>query len=179
MVKLRWEGDMQRDVWYWLRARSKPPPGCLWPLWRSVSTLTEPFRPDGIILCWCMSTGEVNLGVLDVCMEPLDKWSFCWWPTGKYLLKVQTLLPSSIWCHSQSHSNLVSVSGGTQASLTVVEKSSHTMPALSSTGTFWLAQIAARSQHESNAMAMQLLVIIIAQLSAKLKSRASVSDGSV
>jgi len=51
--KWRLEGDMQRDAWYWRRARSKPPPGCLWRLWRSVSTLTEPFRPDGNVFCWC------------------------------------------------------------------------------------------------------------------------------
>ena len=44
---------MQRDAWYWGRARSNPPPGCLWRLWRSASTLTEPFRPDGNIFCWC------------------------------------------------------------------------------------------------------------------------------
>jgi len=44
---------MQRAAWYWGRARSNPPPGCLWRLWRSASTLTEPFRLDGNIFCWC------------------------------------------------------------------------------------------------------------------------------
>jgi len=44
---------MQRDALYWRRARSNPPPGCLWRLWRSASTLTQPFRPDGNVLCWC------------------------------------------------------------------------------------------------------------------------------
>jgi len=28
-VKLQWEGDMQREGWYWRWARSKPLPGCL------------------------------------------------------------------------------------------------------------------------------------------------------
>jgi len=44
---------MQRDAWYWRWARSNLPPGCLWRLWRSASTLTEPFRPDGNVFCWC------------------------------------------------------------------------------------------------------------------------------
>jgi len=44
---------MWRDAWSWRRARSKPPPGCLWRLCRSASTLTEPFRPDGNVFCWC------------------------------------------------------------------------------------------------------------------------------
>jgi len=48
----RSEGDMQRDASYWRRARSSLPPGCLWQLWRSASTLTEPFRPDGNVFCW-------------------------------------------------------------------------------------------------------------------------------
>ena len=29
MAKLRSEGDMQRDAWYWRWARSNLPPGCL------------------------------------------------------------------------------------------------------------------------------------------------------
>jgi len=51
-AKRRSEGDMQPDAWYWRRARSNPPPGCLWRLWLSASTLTEPFRPDGNVFCW-------------------------------------------------------------------------------------------------------------------------------
>jgi len=52
-VKRRSEGNMQRDAWYRGRARIDPPPGCLWQLWRSAFTPTEPFRPDGNIFCWC------------------------------------------------------------------------------------------------------------------------------
>jgi len=52
-AKPRPEGDVQHDAWYWRRARSHPPPGCLWLLWQSASTLTEPFRPDGNVFCWC------------------------------------------------------------------------------------------------------------------------------
>jgi len=49
----RWsEGHMQRAAWYWHRAQSNPPPGCLWRLWRSASTLTQPFCPDGYVFCW-------------------------------------------------------------------------------------------------------------------------------
>jgi len=51
-AKRRSEGDMWRNMWSWRRARSNPPPGCLWWLWRSASTLTEPFRPDGNVFCW-------------------------------------------------------------------------------------------------------------------------------
>jgi hypothetical protein len=43
---------MQRDAWYWGRAQSNPPPGCLWRLWWSMYTLTEWFRPDWIIFSW-------------------------------------------------------------------------------------------------------------------------------
>jgi len=57
-VKQQLEGDMQRDASYWGRALSNPPPGCLWRLWRSASTLTEPFRPDGNIFCWCFSDNQ-------------------------------------------------------------------------------------------------------------------------
>jgi len=67
-VKQRSEGDMQRDAWYWGQARSNPPPECLWRLWRSASTLTEPFRPDGNIFYWCiqvrMSEYETELAEL-------------------------------------------------------------------------------------------------------------------
>jgi hypothetical protein len=56
----RSEGDMQRDAWYWGRTLSNPPPGCLWRLWRSASTLTERFRPDGNIFCWCPSECNIN-----------------------------------------------------------------------------------------------------------------------
>jgi len=52
-AKRRSEGDMQRDAFNWRRARSNPPPGCLWQLSRSASTLTELFCPDGNLLCWC------------------------------------------------------------------------------------------------------------------------------
>jgi len=43
---------MERDAWNSRRARINPPPGCLWLLWRSASTLTEPFGPDGNVSCW-------------------------------------------------------------------------------------------------------------------------------
>ena len=46
------EGDMQCDAQYWRWVRSNPPPGCLWRLWQSVSTLTQLFRPDGNVFCW-------------------------------------------------------------------------------------------------------------------------------
>ena len=52
-AKLRYEGDMWPDAWSWCCARSHSPPGCLRRLWRSVSTLPEPFRPDGNVFCWC------------------------------------------------------------------------------------------------------------------------------
>jgi hypothetical protein len=51
-VKHRSEGDIQHDALNWRRARSNPPPACLWRLWRSVSTLTKPFHPNGIFFCW-------------------------------------------------------------------------------------------------------------------------------
>ena len=53
MAKRRSQGDMECDAWYWRRARSNLPPGYLWQLWRSASTLPEPFRPDRNVLCWC------------------------------------------------------------------------------------------------------------------------------
>ena len=49
---------MQLDPWYWRRARSNPPPGCLWRLWQSAFTLTQPVRPDGNVFCWCRTTTE-------------------------------------------------------------------------------------------------------------------------
>ena len=45
---------MWRDAWFWHCVWSNPPPRCLWQLWRRVSTLTEPFRPDGNVCCWCL-----------------------------------------------------------------------------------------------------------------------------
>ena len=55
MGKRRSEGDMQSDTWYWCRVLSNPPPGCLWRLWQSASTQTEPFRLDGNVFCWWMN----------------------------------------------------------------------------------------------------------------------------
>jgi len=55
MAKLRSDCDVQGDAWYWRRERSNPPPGCLWRLCPSASTLTEPFRPDGNVFCWCLT----------------------------------------------------------------------------------------------------------------------------
>jgi len=57
-AKLQSQGDVQRDASYWSRARSNPPPWCLWRPWRRTSSLTEPFRPDGIVSCWCHVTPE-------------------------------------------------------------------------------------------------------------------------
>jgi len=51
-VKQRSQGDIQRDALHRRQARSYPPQGCLWRLWRSASTLTESFRPNGIFFCW-------------------------------------------------------------------------------------------------------------------------------
>jgi hypothetical protein len=57
MVKQRWEGDIQRHAVYWGRALSNPPPGCRRRLWRSASTLTEPFSTNGIFFCsWSKET---------------------------------------------------------------------------------------------------------------------------
>jgi len=53
MVKLWLEGNMRRDTWSWRRALRIPPPGCLWHLGPSASTLTQPFRLDGNIFCCC------------------------------------------------------------------------------------------------------------------------------
>ena len=66
---------MLRDPWYWRRAQSHPPPGCLWRLWRSASTLTEPFRLDGNVLCWCGGGGgaleDNNVRGMDWAMESM------------------------------------------------------------------------------------------------------------
>jgi len=52
--KKRWsEGDMPRNAWYSRWARANPPPGCHSRIRRSASTLTQPFRPDGNVFCWC------------------------------------------------------------------------------------------------------------------------------
>jgi hypothetical protein len=51
-VRQRSEGKMECDSLNWSQARSNPPPGCLWQLWRSASTPTEPFHPDRNIFCW-------------------------------------------------------------------------------------------------------------------------------
>jgi len=65
MAKLRSEGDMQRDASFWRWARSSLPPGWLCRLWRSASTLTEPFRPDGNVFSWW----TCSLGMLVVLFE--------------------------------------------------------------------------------------------------------------
>jgi len=54
-VKMRLEGHIQCDAWYWCRAQSNPPQGCLWLFWRSASTLSQPLRPDGNVFYWCCS----------------------------------------------------------------------------------------------------------------------------
>jgi len=61
MAKLRSEGDMQRDALLRRWERSSLPPVWLWWLRRSMSTLTEPFRPDGIVFCWCMSVAKLTM----------------------------------------------------------------------------------------------------------------------
>jgi len=52
-AKLWSEGHMQRDAWYRRLAWSNLPPGFLWWLWWSASTLKQPFRPDGHVFCLC------------------------------------------------------------------------------------------------------------------------------
>ena len=52
-VKQRSEGNRERDALNWRRARSVPPPGCLWQLGQTVSTRTESLHPDGNIFCEC------------------------------------------------------------------------------------------------------------------------------
>ena len=47
-VKQQLAGDIQCDAVYWCRTRSNQPPGCLWQLWQSASTLMEPARPNRI-----------------------------------------------------------------------------------------------------------------------------------
>ena len=51
-AKQRSEGNMQCNASSWCRLRSSLPPGCLWWLWRSASTLAQPVRPDGNVFCW-------------------------------------------------------------------------------------------------------------------------------
>jgi len=51
MVKQWLEGDMEHDALNWWSARHTPPLGCLWRLWRSASTPTEPSRLDGNVFC--------------------------------------------------------------------------------------------------------------------------------
>jgi len=53
-AKPRSEGNMQHDASYWRRSQSSLPPGCLWRLNWSASTLTESFRPDGNVFSWCL-----------------------------------------------------------------------------------------------------------------------------
>jgi len=43
---------MQHNGLYWHWAQRNLPPGCLWRLWRSSSTLTQPFSPDSNVFCW-------------------------------------------------------------------------------------------------------------------------------
>jgi len=60
MEKPRSHGDMG---WYALkrcRAWSNTPPGCRWRLSQSTSTLTEPFRQDGNVFCWCITTDNAS-----------------------------------------------------------------------------------------------------------------------
>ena len=70
---------MQPDALYWHRARSIPPPGCLWRLWRSASTLTQPFRPDGNVFCWwefyiIHSSGHLPQNLYTEIPEPTISW---------------------------------------------------------------------------------------------------------
>jgi len=51
-VRLWSGGDMQCNVWYSRLARSNPPLGCLWQLWRSASTGTQPFHPDVYVFAY-------------------------------------------------------------------------------------------------------------------------------
>jgi len=52
---------MHHDACYSCWARSIPPPGCLWRLWMSASTLMQPFRLDGNVFCWCLVTSSLFL----------------------------------------------------------------------------------------------------------------------
>jgi len=52
-VKQRSEHDMESDAWYSHRVQSTLQPRCLWQLWWSACTMTQPFRPDGDDFCWC------------------------------------------------------------------------------------------------------------------------------
>jgi len=68
---LRSEGDMQCDACYCRWVRIYPPPGCLWRLWWSESTPTQPFHPDGNVFCWCymVSLWNIWLSYLDLLPE--------------------------------------------------------------------------------------------------------------
>jgi hypothetical protein len=96
---------MQRDAWYWRRAWSNPPPGCLWRLWRSASTLTEPFRPDGNVFCWWGSRNVLSnpwmcsqqyYNHFDGTPRPVNVWS----QLLRRLVGMpsQCLIPSWQWC---------------------------------------------------------------------------------
>jgi len=61
-LKQQSEGHIQHDALYWCWARSNPPPGCLWQLWQSASTLTGPFHPNGIFFRWWLFEIEGALG---------------------------------------------------------------------------------------------------------------------
>jgi hypothetical protein len=52
LAKRESDCNKQLETWYWHRAQSNPPPGYLWWLWRSVSTLKQPVRPDGNVFFW-------------------------------------------------------------------------------------------------------------------------------
>ena len=45
-AKRQSEGDILRNAWYWRRAQSDLPPGCLWQLWRSHSARMAMFFAD-------------------------------------------------------------------------------------------------------------------------------------
>jgi len=59
-AKLRSEGDMLCDQWFWCWAQSILPLGCLWRLWWCASTLTQPFCPDGNVFCWWVRDDELS-----------------------------------------------------------------------------------------------------------------------
>jgi len=95
MANLRLEGDMQRDASYWRWALSSLPPGCLWRLWESASTLTEHYRPDGHVSGWChwrtpSSSNNQRRESTSRNVHPHNDWqylgaidhSFCWQPGG-------------------------------------------------------------------------------------------------
>ena len=89
------DGYMQRDVSYSCLARSSLPPGCLWRLWRSMSTLTEPFRPDGNVFrwlcryCFCPQRLRISHQWMSATNQNLD------YPRGK---------AENHWCSIDAHS---------------------------------------------------------------------------